>query len=206
MRGKSDATMALPATRTYRVLIEGATELLFGAPKHSERAADEDAYGFDRRTAHERVHEDSQGRPIMLGVALQKALAKAAKRRGEKIPGRGASNFTSRFAQGVFVRDAVIENGSGTELLAKDIPLKDIFVPLQPGMKNSGKGFRVFPYLVRWSIPFDVLVFDNLITEEILHRHLLECGMFCGLGSMNVGNGNNNGRFRVVSLELINAI
>jgi len=192
----------LPQTRVFEAALEGITDLLFGAPVRSIRASDEDALSFDRRTCHEKIHTNKDGEAYLLGVSLQKALVKSAVRRGELIAGRGKSNFTSRFKQGVFIHDMVLRDGSGTPIIAADIPVKELFVPLQPQKPNGPKGYRCFPYLTRWFCSAELMIFDNLIDADRLQRHIEECGMFCGLGSMNVGNGHNNGRFRLLSLTL----
>lgn len=207
MSAKKDSEHAADPmqVRMFHFELEGVTELLFGKPLRSVKAADEDNANFDKRVARERIGVNDAGQVVLPAVGLQRALVKAAQRRSEKIPGRGQSTFRARFSQGVSVfHDLVVSNGKKAELSIEDVPVKAIFVPLQPqsGVK-SPRGFRHFPYLSQWSASGDIHVFDNLIDEERLARHFQECGMFCGLGSMNVGNGHNNGRFRLRELSLV---
>jgi hypothetical protein len=59
---------------------------------------------------------------------------------------------------------------------------------------------KAFPEVKEWKGTVEVVVLDDVITKDVLMRHLTQAGNFIGLGAMRVANGGICGRFQVVSL------
>ena len=195
---------ALPEPRTYVIKLEGLTDLLFGKPlgEDVEKRIDESHDQFMERTWKLRVHANKAGELFEPGIAFQKSLVEAAKRRGEKLQGRGQANFTNRFRQGVISRGEMLLTHPEEKrpLVMDDLDVLRLFVPLQPGKANSGRGIRLFPVLYKWCGQIELMVVDGLITEDVLRRHIQEAGLFLGIGTMRAANGHNHGRYKLIEL------
>ena len=69
------------------------------------------------------------------------------------------------------------------------------------GMRGGSKRvLKCFPVIEKWSGDLGIVVLDEVITKEVLSKHLIEAGNFIGIGSLRVQNNGIFGRFRVKSL------
>lgn len=149
---------------------------------------------YERRTWRSGLHVNEKGKVFMPGVSMHKALVAAAAFAGEKIKGKGSKTYTQRFKAGIMVM-----NDSAFPIAAAEIAPQILFVP-SDGKPGGGK--RVTKYFGTvppgWRASFEVSVFDELITDEVLARTLIDAGKFVGLGVWRPERGGYNGRFEVV--------
>ncbi len=65
---------------------------------------------------------------------------------------------------------------------------------------ESGKVPRIFPVIPSgWKASAKILVLDESIPNEVLEQHLIDAGVFVGIGRWRAENRGLYGRFRVVS-------
>lgn len=181
--------------------LAGMSDLMFSKYVPDPKRDDETHDQRERRTWKSKVSVDDKGRCFLQPFSLKNCLESAAKWLSLKIPGERNKTFTKRFLSGILVVDKLmLTDEAGRQLTMEDIDPMELFVP-SDGVRGSGKRvIKVFPTLHNWRCDASVIVFDNLITEDVMARHLDAAGKFIGLGAMRVQNGGINGRFAVEDL------
>lgn len=192
-------TTALVRTVTCRIVGEGP--LSFSRPVSSPKGDTETHDQHDKRTWREKLHVDNEGFVVIPNSMLKLALDGSAKRRGDKVPGKGSSRFTKHFVGGILVAEAPRILVRGKPIRAEDVK-SEMFYVNADGKRGSGtRVWRTFPMIYDWTATFTVHVFDYLIPERIFLLTLNDCGMFGGLGRYAPRVGGTNGRFKVDSVE-----
>lgn len=147
---------------------------------------------YEKRTWRNRMHVDQNGMVYIPPMALKNALAGVAKWLGEQIQGQGKKTYTKRFEAGIVVTEPI-----ALGIRAEDVPATQLFVP-SDGIKGSGKRvMKYFPTITTWSGQAEVLILDEIISEDVFRRHLEEAGKFIGLGFFRPERGGFWGRFKV---------
>jgi len=200
--------------------LAGVSDLMFSKYVAEKKRDDETHDQHERRTWPQKVAVTDDGQCFLQPFALKNCLESAAKWLSLKIPGERNKTFTKRFLSGILVSEKLLlTNAKGKPLTMGDVSTRlmervstgivdhgdidpmELFVP-SDGVRGSGKRvIKVFPTLHEWQAAAEIVVFDNKITEEVMHRHLEAAGKFIGLGAMRAGNGGINGRFSVEDLK-----
>lgn len=176
---------------------------MFGRQYVVESLPRESKAEYEQRTWRERLHTNDKGEVILSPLMVKNCLRDAARYLGEQIPGKGKSTYTKHFKSGVMVFDpALIKNASGKIIKSDMVEPLWLSVP-SDGMTGGTKRVpKAFPQIVTgWTAQVDVVILDEVITKDVLSRHLATAGNFVGLGAMRVGNGGIAGRFKVVSIQ-----
>jgi hypothetical protein len=156
----------------------------------------EDANAYEQRTWRNRAHFDKKGMTYIPGMSFKKSLEAAAKRRGDKIPGKRNATWTKHFLSGIMVLD---DMPLGVHVDKVDaLPL---FVP-SDGVSGSGKRVnKIFPIWQEWSGVVTFHILDDEITESAFKAALEDSGKFVGLGFWRAERGGMYGRFSVKSVD-----
>lgn len=176
--------------------------MLFGRQYVVAKQSKESPAQYEERTWRERLHTDAAGNVVLSPLSIKNCLRDAAKYLSEPIQGKGKATYTKHFKSGVMVFEQTVLKGSnGQPIKAELVEPLWLNVP-SDGMTGGTKRVpKAFPQVKDWTGTVDVSVLDDLISKDVLLRHLTEAGNFIGLGAMRVANGGISGRFKVVSIN-----
>ena len=184
--------------KTVTAKIEGISPLQQGryhqAPPLNEKEGKDD---YEKRTWIEKLHVDKDGNIFIPPMALKKSLETAAKYLSISIPGQGKAKYNKHFLSGVLVLD-------GMSLGVKKEDFYPMWVLGNARGQRGASGARVpkcFPTINEWSGEVIFHLLDDIITEEVFERVLIEAGNFIGLGVFRPENGGYHGRFIVKKLD-----
>lgn len=159
----------------------------------TQKGRDESHADFEKRIWRTRCHTDTDGNVYIPPMQFKKSLATAAKYKGEKIPGKGKSQYTKHFLSGVLVADT----------LPLDVHVDKIdgeWLLLSPP-SQSGAVQKCMPYVDSWSGIAEFLVLDDIIPEDVFERTLIDSGSFIGIGRFRPAVGGFYGRFQVDGID-----
>ena len=193
--------------QSFRVVIKGISPYSQSKfidkdeiPKEGKETAD----AYEKRTWQSRMHVDKKGNAFMPPMALKKAVEGASKYAG-KIPGERNATYSKRFKSGLLVTDQItLFTEDGKVARADDFEGEWLF--LDAGGKAGQGGTRVkrrMPRIVNWTAEAVVHVIDEVITEDVLERVLVDAGRFVGVGRFRPEVGGFYGRFQLDSIEEI---
>lgn len=176
--------------------------MLFGRQYVVPKLERESHADYEERTWSQRLHRDTSDNVVLSPLCFKNCLRDAAKYLSEPIPGKGKSTFTKHFKAGVMVFDqSVLTDQKGNQIKASNVEPLWLNVP-SDGMTGGTKRVpKAFPQINDWNATVDIHVLDEVITKDVLLRHLTQAGNFIGLGAMRVANGGISGRFKVVSIS-----
>jgi len=159
--------------------------------KDKESAAD-----YEERTWRERLHITEDGRVFIPPLAFKNCLDSAAKYLGKQIPGKGKAPYTKHFVSGVLVMDPLI-----LPLTKAEVHGEWRHVPADGVPGGSRRVMKCFPTISKWEGELEIQVLDDTVTKEVLEEHLIQGGLFVGLGSFRPQNRGVYGRFKLVNLN-----
>lgn len=186
--------------KSYLLQIESTTPIIFSRklelidfPKLEREQPD----AYDLRVWPEKAHYNQNGNVVIPSVYFKRALEEIAKFLGIQIPGKGKANYTKHFEAGLQVLGEGIDTGVSRN------EIKSVAISCNSDGKR-GSGSRVtrrFPTMTKWSGQIQVLVVDEIITEDVLREHAEKAGMLIGIGSFRLRKGNSSGGFKIVSIK-----
>jgi hypothetical protein len=179
--------------------LTGLGELLQGGYVTERKKSDETHEVHAERTKQLRVHCDEKGVYIP-AAAFRYCMESAGKWLAEKLEGK--KTFTKRLQSGLDIVDNMYLVGKGSKPIkrASDCEYRGIPVPGTGKRQQGSRVERWFGVFSPWATSGTVYVLDDMITPEVLRRHLDTAGLFVGFGAMRAENCGGNGRFRVESL------
>lgn len=160
------------------------------APKREKESFD----GYEKRTWRLKAHFDAETRKLYIpGIQFKFAIGEAAKRLGEKVPGKGSEKWGRHFEAGVIVIDPIV-----LPVTVDEVEGETLWCNPQ-GIRGGGKRVkRTFPIVRKWEGDLTVHVLDELIDQAIFTRVLQHAGRMVGVGRGRIGQGGYyNGTFRV---------
>ena|ERR1700676_2361056 len=188
--------------KVYTVKLQGTTPMLFGRQYVVAKLNKESHAEYEERTWQERLHKDEVGNVVLGPLMVKNLLRDAAKYLGEQIPGKGKSTYTKHFKSGVMVFEQIpLTSLSGSPIKADNVEPLWLNVPSDGMTGGTKRVAKAFPQVKEWQGTVDIHVLDDVITKDVLLRHLTEAGNFIGLGAMRVANGGISGRFKVTAIN-----
>jgi len=180
----------------YLVEVEGISPYSQSRAHGVPRGAKETPDKHEERTWRGRMHTNDEGYVVIPGASFKNCLAEAAKYLSKQIPGRGKSTYTKHFESGVMIMDEIV-----LPLLAEEARGERLFVP-SDGTRGSGnRVWKVFPFIpAGWKGRIQIIVTDDVITQDILLEHLCEAGNIIGIGRFRPRRNGYYGRFRVTAI------
>lgn len=183
--------------KIYTAKLESTTPIAFGryytqeVPELPREGKDD----YEKRTWKNRAHVNDEGFVILSPLAFKNCLTSISKYLGEQIPGKGKSTYTKHFTSGILITDPIV-----LPVKKDDLAGRWLHVPADGMRGGSKRVLKCFPVIEKWSGDLGIVVLDEVITKEVLSKHLIEAGNFIGIGSLRVQNNGIFGRFRVKSL------
>lgn len=158
-------------------------------PKKDKETPD----AYDIRLWKEKGHYNGDGFMVIPALQIKNALPNAAKYLGEKV--KGNATFTKHFKSGILMlEDFLVTDLATGQPIHKDNVTMDVAnVRTQKGTMITAR----YPVVFQWSAQGSLLIVDPTITKDAFTHHLVQCGMYVGIGRFRVGNGGLYGRFAV---------
>jgi hypothetical protein len=189
--------------KTLEVVLEGLSSLSF-SKQHMEPmltsgsgAKKESHAEHDERTWRSKMHTLPDGRVYIPPMALKQAIEGAAKY--NPVKKRGTATWTKTVEAAVLITDEIVIEG----LKADDVKSETIMCNSDGKPTRYSRGSRVpriFPVIPSgWRAKAKILVLDESIPNEVVEQHLVDSGVFVGIGRWRAENRGLYGRYRVVS-------
>jgi len=160
-------------------------------PKLKDETADE----YDARTWRTHAHVNSKKNIIIPGIAFQWAVKEMAKRRGDRIPGKGQKTFTKAFESIDVIGD--IDTGINVDKVECES-----FMANADGIRGSGKRvLRRFPIVRAWAGALTFLIMNDLVTEDRFRETINDAGLLIGVGRRRPEKAGPFGRFAILSVD-----
>jgi hypothetical protein len=157
---------------------------------------------YETRTWRERQHYDSEGRVFIPPMAIKNCLAEAAKFLSIQIPGKGKATYTKHFEAGTLVTEPLLLVAPSGKFVHKDeVEGQWLFVDSGGKRGGSNRVDRCFPVVPQWTASGQVIVLDEIITEDVMKEHLEKAGAFIGIGRFRPRNNGFYGRFKVARMD-----
>jgi hypothetical protein len=189
--------------KTYVCKLIGASPLCFGKFHKTPKLDKESDEDYEGRTWREKLHYDENGHIFIPSFALKNMISATAKYLSISIPGKGKATFTKHFESGIMCpEEAYVLNGE--DRIHKDSVQADYrMVPSNGVRGGTTRVMKAFPVIPNWSIKAKYMIIDNVITNDIFAKHMIEAGFFIGLMSFRPRNNGVNGRFKVDSISVM---
>lgn len=181
--------------KRYDAQLQSVTPYTQGRYHDMPKLEREQPEAYDKRTYLHRLHT-AMGQVYIPPMAFKKCLEDTARYLGMQIPGKGKATYTKNFRQGVLLNEPMMLG-----LTPEDTRLERIYTSLTPQKTNGPRGWRHFPVIDQWQGTLQILVIDELITADVLRKHLEVGGMITGIGVWRPQNGGMWGKFRVLGME-----
>lgn len=151
---------------------------------------------YEARTWRDRLHTDPITNQVFIPpMAFKNCIAEAAKFLSEQIPGKGKSTYTKHFEAGILVTESL-----PLGLKKDDVQGEWLFLP-SDGIRGSGKRVdKCYPIIPTWQGDVKFHIFDPMVTADVFAKHLIQAGMFIGIGRFRPRNNGFYGRFSVENL------
>lgn len=184
------------------VTLEGLAPYSQSRFHNTEKLNKEGAADYEKRTWIEKAHWDDEGRLTMPALAFKNAIAEAAKYLSEQIPGKGKATYTKHFEAGISVVEDSLVSIKGETVTRENIVGDTLHVPSDGRRGGGSRVLRTFPTIGKgWTATIEFLIFDDVITEDVFRRTLLQAGQLIGVGSFRVRNNGTRGRFKPTAIE-----
>jgi len=151
---------------------------------------------WEDRTWQNKAHTDPNGNVFISPMAIAIAIKEACKFLNKKIPGRRNETWTKHFESGILV---ALPMDLGINI--KDVEKRSIRCSSDGTIGGKSKVTRHFPTVNSWKGSTEVVVLDDMITQEIFSEVLFTAGNLIGLGAFRVRNRGYFGRFEVISIK-----
>ncbi len=151
---------------------------------------------FEEQTWRKRLHVDDKGEVFVPPMAMKNVMSEAAKFKPTQIPGKGKTTYTKHFEAGVMCI-APIPLG----IKADDVVGDWCHVPSDGVRGGSKRVLKCFPVIPKWEATFELLVVDDILTEEIFAQTLEDAGKLIGIGRFRPRNNGYYGRFEVLGIK-----
>jgi len=150
---------------------------------------------YEDRTWRERCWANKDGYIFIPPMAFKNCLSDAARYLSMKIPGGGKATYTKHIEAGVMVTSELV-----LPIKKDEVDSELLFVP-SDGRRGGGKRVvKCFPIIHQWSGEVTFRIFDEIITENVLHDHLVMAGEIIGIGRFRPRNNGYYGKFAVKEL------
>lgn len=173
------------------VRFTSTSPLCFGRFHNTPKLDREQPDAYEERTWRERLHYNEQdGKVFIPSNAIRKCVQGAAKFLGMPVKGKGKSTYTKHFEAGIMVLNAIVLPVKKDEVGRLSLP-----VPSDGKPGGTTRVIRHFPIIHQWEGTADILIMDEIITQEVLKEHLSAAGQFIGLLTFRPRQREDKGRF-----------
>jgi len=159
------------------------------APRLNSSELDGD---YDLRTWREHLTTAEKGIVHIPAMAMKQAVDRAATVLGMKVPGRGKNTYSKHFLAG-----CILPNNISLGIKKSDVNHETILANSDGKRGGAKRVSRTYPTIPKWEADAVFWVLDDIISPEVFKRHLVQAGMFVGIGRFRCEKGGMYGRFRV---------
>lgn len=153
---------------------------------------------YEARTWRDRCHVDEEGYIFIPVTQIVNCIKNAAKYMSIQIPGQGKATYTKNFAAGIMAFDDI-----HTGMKKDEVEGEWLHVPSDGRAGGSKRVFKCFPRLTSWEGSVEIIILDDIITEDVFLRVVNVAGSLVGIGRYRPQNRGNYGRFTVEGCEWI---
>ena len=125
-------------------------------------------------------------------MQFKKALEGAGSALRMVIPGKAPSEYGKKFKSGIIVSDPLMLG-----IMLDDVEGEWLFLDAQPGSAKKSRVDKCMPFIKEWSGDVTYYILDDIITEPVFEKHLIESGNFVGIGRFAPHVGGFYGRYKV---------
>lgn len=156
---------------------------------------DESADSYDERTWRHHAHLDAQKNVIIPGECFAWAIKAMAKRRSDRIPGKGQKTYTAAF-------DPIEVMGQINTGVKFDKARMEAFMANSDGKRGGGsRVLRRFPLVEGWKGELTFVLWDVRIPETVFRETIEDAGLLIGVGRRRPEKLGFFGRFSVLGVE-----
>jgi hypothetical protein len=156
---------------------------------------DEKADEYDVRTWRHHAHVDAKQSIVIPGICFAWAIKEMAKRRGDRIPGKGQKTFTKAF-------ESIEVVGDINTHVHFDKAECESFMANSDGVRGSGKRvLRRFPLIRSWEGELTFIAWNDLLTQDRFEETLRDTGLLIGVGRRRPEKAGFFGRFAVTKID-----
>jgi len=181
--------------RTCKVAIKSLSPIMQSKYHNTPKLDGEQPDAWEERTWKNKAHTDPKGIVHISPMALAICIKEACKFLNKKIPGRRNETWTKHFESGILVTSPM---SLGVNI--DDVKKSAIRCSSDGTVGGKSKVTRNFPTIDDWKGAFEVIILDDMITEDIFKEVMVMAGNLIGLGAFRVRNRGYCGRFEVVSI------
>ncbi len=149
---------------------------------------------YEERTCLQKLHT-AVDQVYIPPMAFKKCLEETARYMKIQIPGRGKETYTKNFVQGVICNEPLMLG-----MTPDKCRIEKVFTLSQPSKPQGGRVWKHFPVIDLWEGVLPIWVVDDMITREVLLRHLEIGGQITGIGVWRPHRGGLWGKFKVLEL------
>lgn len=165
-------------------------------PEEHPKLEKETGDNYEKRTWRNRVHKNKEGNVIIPPMSFKNCISEAAKYLNLQVPGKGKVTYTKHFEAGILVVEPL-----ALPLKWEEVQCQKLFLP-SDGKRGGGKRvMKYMPVIPEWAGEVQFLILDEIITEEVFRKVLIEAGRFIGVGTFRPRNNGFYGRFEVTSID-----
>jgi hypothetical protein len=186
--------------RTITAKIEGTAPYSPSRYHNAEKLKKESHADYDLRTWREHCTYDEKGIVAIPAMAIKMALDGAAFKLKERVPGKGAKEWSGYFVSGVIPAAQHYSLGVHKD----EVDFIDIWANADGRRGGSKRVMRRYPIITNWKATIDLDLIDDSIPTELVEKYLGETGNLIGIGRFRPEKGGFNGRFAVKSVKWSN--
>lgn len=175
----------------YTVWMESICRFQFSKPVRGKDSRETDE-AYDAAVCRDRAHYTAEGYAVITPRFFKKSLELTPLYLKEKIPGSRGGTYTKYFKSGLACTQGIV-----LPFTREDIPLLWVTVITKEGYMISGS----YPTIEKWAGMTEWLVYDDILTKDVLLRHFICAGIAVGIGKWRVGNGGEYGRFSIQEIQ-----
>jgi hypothetical protein len=173
----------------YTVWMQSLCPFQFSRPVRAKLREESDV-DYDTAVMRDRAHYTAEGFATIPQRHFKKALELSPSYLNEKL--KGGRTLTKYFKSALACTQGIVLPYTRT-----DIPLLSVTVITKEGYMVTS----THPTIEKWEGSTEWLIYDDLLTQDLLLRHFRAAGIYVGVGKWRVGNGGEYGRFGIVDIQ-----
>jgi hypothetical protein len=182
--------------KLFTATLRSLTSYSQGRPHGLPKLPQELEQAYEERTVLAKLHT-AVNEVFIPPMALKYCLTEGARYSADQIPGRGKERYTKHYIRGVICSEPIMLG-----ITTEQVRIEKIFTWSQPSAR-TGRVWKWFPVIDRWEGTLQILAVDDILTPDVIKRHLTIAGTCIGIGVWRPENGGLWGKFQVLSVDEI---
>jgi hypothetical protein len=182
--------------KTYYATLRATTPYSQGRNHDTPRLPRELHEAYEERVVLHKLHTDQRGEIFIPPTSFKKLLDATALYLKEQIPGRGKETYTKHFVQAVICPEPI-----SLGITSDKVHIQRVFTWSQPTKRSGGRVWKLFPRIDTWEGALQIVCVDDILTLDVVERHLRIGGQITGIGVWRPQNGGMWGKFQVLDIQ-----